>query len=413
MQSKKEDTLNSQQVQAFVLKFLLAVLKLAAGEKGVLVEKLTLILNLLILASAERKTINRVCKDHKKGYTGVTVRNTLKLIFSDISETERLINQLLRMTIKKEFLRGHPILCTDLVGIGYYGTPEDPDDIRKTKKKNGTSKFYTYATVYINMSGHRYTLALVYVKAGEDLLTVIQRLNRYIISYGIKPSLWLMDRGYYSVSIISWFRSYNKPFIMPTSKTGRKLDHPKGPSGTNVFQRWTRSGWSRHTLRKSARSKTDIPETVDTDVAVVVTYPKGKGRFDSLQVLTYACWGVEHLSFYAIRKLYRTRFGIETSYRQMNEARAITTTKDTSLRLLFVGIAFILRNCWIFLHFHVLYKKQTGLGGKKICLSDLTFTTMLSWLRQALETIFPLTHELDVYDVSPLYAYNSSIPNRL
>ena len=405
MQPKKKVTLNSEQLQAFVLKVLLLVLRVMAGEKGIWADKLSMVLNLLTLASTERKTLNRVCKDHKNGYTGVTVRNTLKLVFSDISETEKLINQLLRRFIKKQVLRGNPIVCTDLIGIGYYGTPLAPEDIRKTKKKNGTHRFYTYATVYINMNGHRYTLALTYVKAGEDLLTVVQRLNRYVVCFGIKPSLWLMDRGYYSVSIIKWFRSYQKPFIMPIPKTGRTPDHPKGPSGTNVFQTWTSSGWATHQLRKSARSKADIPETVITDLAIVVTYPKGRGLCDGAHVLGYACFGVQHLSFRNIRKLYRTRFGIETSYRQMNQARTRTTTKNPCLRLLFVGFAFVLRNCWIFLHFHTLYNKQPGLGGKKIYLPCFTFATMLSWIRESLEAIFPLISQLYIYNMSPLDSF--------
>ncbi len=53
----------------------------------------------------------------------------------------------------------------------------------------------------------------------------------------------------------------------------------------------------------------------------------------------------------AIREMYRTRFGIETSYRQMHEARIKTCTRDPKLRLLFIGIALVLRNVWVWLHF--------------------------------------------------------------
>jgi len=51
-----------------------------------------------------------------------------------------------------------------------------------------------------------------------------------------------------------------------------------------------------------------------------------------------------------IRETYRTRFGIETSYRQLNEARIKTCTRDPQLRLLFVGIALVVRNVWVQMH---------------------------------------------------------------
>ena len=43
-------------------------------------------------------------------------------------------------------------------------------------------------------------------------------------------------------------------------------------------------------------------------------------------------------------ELYRQRFGIESSYRQMNAVRARTTTRNPAIRLLLVGLAFILVN---------------------------------------------------------------------
>lgn len=46
-------------------------------------------------------------------------------------------------------------------------------------------------------------------------------------------------------------------------------------------------------------------------------------------------------------ELYRQRFSIETSYRQMNQVRARTTTRNPAVRLLLVGLALILFNFYI------------------------------------------------------------------
>ncbi|MEP7136029.1 MAG: hypothetical protein ABI904_13955 [Chloroflexota bacterium] len=46
-------------------------------------------------------------------------------------------------------------------------------------------------------------------------------------------------------------------------------------------------------------------------------------------------------------ELYRQRFGIESSYRQMNQVRARTSTSNLVIRLLLVGLAFVLFNLYI------------------------------------------------------------------
>ena len=49
------------------------------------------------------------------------------------------------------------------------------------------------------------------------------------------------------------------------------------------------------------------------------------------------------------KRWYRKRFGIETSYRQMNEVKARTTKKDVRYRLLWIGLALLLRQVWVWL----------------------------------------------------------------
>ena len=46
-------------------------------------------------------------------------------------------------------------------------------------------------------------------------------------------------------------------------------------------------------------------------------------------------------------ELYRQRFGIKSSYRQMNQVRARTSTRNPVIRLLLVGLAFVLFNLYI------------------------------------------------------------------
>ena len=43
------------------------------------------------------------------------------------------------------------------------------------------------------------------------------------------------------------------------------------------------------------------------------------------------------------KRAYRRRYGIETSYRQLNDGKGRTTKKDQAYRLLLVGLALLLR----------------------------------------------------------------------
>jgi putative transposase len=87
-----------------------------------------------------------------------------------------------------------------------------------------------------------------------------------------------------------------------------------------------------------------------------------------------------------VYQVYRRRFGIETSYRQLHEARIKTTTRDPQLRLLFVGIALLLRNVWVWVHWHCLATPRRG--GRQLNLHQLRFATLLIWLVHLAEQTF-------------------------
>jgi IS4 transposase len=78
------------------------------------------------------------------------------------------------------------------------------------------------------------------------------------------------------------------------------------------------------------------------------------------------------------RQRYRTRFGIESSYRQMRQAKIYTCTRDPHLRLVFVAVALLLRNLWVWIHETLL---AVGRGDSQtIRLERLRFKQLLDWI---------------------------------
>ena len=80
---------------------------------------------------------------------------------------------------------------------------------------------------------------------------------------------------------------------------------------------------------------------------------------------------------------YRKRFGIETSYRLKNICRIRTNNKNPVLRLLFVGISFLLVNIWVNLLWLRISRKRKG--SRLIYRTLFTLKQMLAFLAQAIE----------------------------
>jgi putative transposase len=68
----------------------------------------------------------------------------------------------------------------------------------------------------------------------------------------------------------------------------------------------------------------------------------------------------------------------------MNQARIKTCTRDPRLRLLFVGIALVLRNVWVWLHFRLAKAKCSE--EPIMFLELMRFKEMLLWITQIVQS---------------------------
>ena len=265
--------------------------------------------------------------------------------------------------------------------IPYHGQPfRSPEEVYRGQAKDGTSHFHAYATAYIIRKGQRYTVALTGVTKGEPLKDVVQRLLRQAASVGVRPRLLLLDRGFYSVAVVCYLQRARYPFLMPVVCHGRSPNQSGGPTGSYVFRAWKKSGWSRYTLTDAKK------QTATVSVCVKCRNYRGEWKRHGRQALIYAFWGYQPASPDAVFTTYRLRFGIESSYRQMHEARIRTSSRRPVLRLLYVGIALVLRNLWVWLHYTILSMPRRG--GRVILLERLRWETVLLWLLHVVEETF-------------------------
>lgn len=332
-----------------------------------------MLLTILFCAAARLSSIAATCFALVRAPSDQAVRDALLATLPAIAELQRRLNRALAGDLPKPLRRRRQPIAIDLVLIPYHGQPfADPDEVYRSQAKSGTSHFHAYATAYVVCRGQRFTLALTTVRRGEHMEDVLKRLLQQVAKTGVRVQYLLLDRGFYSVGVIRYLQAARYPFLMPVVCRGRKVDHPQGPSGTRVFFTWARSGWGQYTLTDAHRRKATVA------VCVKCCNCAGQRGRHGRQKLVYAFWGLEPSSCQWVQERYRRRFGIESSYRQLHQARIRTCTRDPLLRLLYVGVALVLRNVWVWLHWEVL--AQPRRGGRQIDLDQLPFRAMLLWL---------------------------------
>lgn len=173
---------------------------------------------------------------------------------------------------------------------------------------------------------------------------MVQRLLQQASRIGVKPRDLLLDRGFYRVAVVRYLQAARYPFLMPVARHGRKPRDPEKWQSVWQFFAWKRSGWSEH----QGRDNEGRLATVSICVVYGSFATRGKPRRS--QTLVYAYGGFRPRWCAWDRETYCLRFAIETPCRQRKQARIRTCTRDPLLQLLFVGLALMLRNVWVWLH---------------------------------------------------------------
>lgn len=341
----------------------------------------SLLITILFYAASRITSIFDACQRLAQAPSDQAVRDALRATLPPINELERRLNAGLAADLPKALRKGRHPVAFDVTLIPYHGEPyRSPEEIYRGQPKSGTSHFHAYATAYVVRHGRRFTVALTRVLYAESMKEVLRRLLQQISRIGVKPRYLLLDRGFYSVEVVRYLQAARYPFLMPVARRGRKPRDPEKSQSVWRFFAWKRSGWSEHQWRNQEGRLATV------GICVVYGSFAKRGKPRRLQTLVYAYWGFHPRSCAWVRETYRLRFAIETTYRQMNQARIRTCTRDPLLRLLFVGLALILRNVWVWLHLMCLAVSHRRY--LELRLERLRFRRLLVWLQHYAERLF-------------------------
>lgn len=264
-------------------------------------------------------------------------------IFYHIKMIEwRNVLEIFQGMIRKNYLEmrrmyrlvGKVKVAIDFHDIPYYGKDNSKWVIR-SKKKNGTTKFFRIGTVDIVKRGRRFTLAIIPIntfkskrKVVEELIVEIRRV--------VEIECILMDRGFESIEVYRSLNWMKKKWITPVKKNTKIV---------KVMDECAKNGvWK--TLYRLQCNKDYV------DVKLLI-YPTEDGDlvgfFTNMDVESE--W---------VAKAYPDRWGIETGYRVKKEFRAKTRSTNFTVRLLFILMSIILYNSWVSVNvYYTLKDKDT------------------------------------------------------
>ncbi|MEM7758900.1 MAG: ISH3 family transposase [Cyanobacteria bacterium P01_A01_bin.40] len=334
---------------------------------------------LLVRAASKQDTIENTSKELKTATCGNNIRYHLGKI-SDFKQVENQLNLALKSKIPQGLKKKRLVLAIDLNLIPYYGKPKDFEKsyIYRSKAKDGTCSFYAYATLYTIKKGKRVTLGIRGVRCQDTKVCILTCLLAELSSLKIKVKRLYLDREFFSIAVIRWLKALEIPLAMPAIMRGKQ-------GGIKQFLKGRKSYKTTYTM---SRSKDDF---VTFDIWIICKYKKGNRGQNGIKYYVYVTYKVK-INLNHVHQCYRQRFGIESSYRLKNLCRIRSTTKQPNLRLLFVGISFLLVNIWVNLLWRKISKPRQG--GRLIYQTIFPLRQMLSFINQAVERIFQVVETI-------------------
>jgi putative transposase len=92
------------------------------------------------------------------------------------------------------------------------------------------------------------------------------------------------------------------------------------------------------------------------------------------------------------RRLYRRRFGIESSYRCAGQVRGWTTSRNPVYRFVLIALSFLLLNVW--LHLRWCFTQMPRRGGRWLDTQRFPLHRFVKFVIRALERLYRCVHEI-------------------
>lgn len=239
--------------------------------------------------------------------------------------------------------------------IPYYGE-RDMDYVVGGKPEKGTAFFFEFVTCSIVIAGRRFVIDAVPKHEIDKMEDIIDKLLTRA-KKKIRIKLALLDRGFNASEIVKVITKHKVNFIMPKVKSDR------------VLEWFDKSEDCPARIIPNFQLSKDDP---DSTVNLFLVDDK-----DGLKRAFITNFDLNPAIAHYLYKLYSMRWGIETSYRNLDhDFQPKTTSKNYNIRLFYFLFSVILYNLWVLVNICV-GLSQTGRVPEKPIITAKIFALVL------------------------------------
>lgn len=336
-------------------------------------------LELLIHAASLGQSIETSCAELKAAHSH-TMRDYLNGAFTGetLDALESQVNAALAHDLPEKVYLSEQELAIDVHEQPCYGKDEQLlAYASRGQAKAGTTYFYRIASIYLMLKGVRVTLGVVFVHSHMGLAEAVSRLLATTKAQGIAIQCLYLDRGFASIAVYRYLLGNELPSIIACPIRGK----PEG-KGTPALCKGRKSYRTTHAFRSPEQGDCTVP------VAVVRSFTQtGKRGRKSKRKARWFVYVLIHTSVSAQQAhgRYRSRFGIESSYRLMRQLRIKTNSRNPAMRFLFMALGLIRVNVWLCLRFRFTQLPRRGRTGRPLKVALFRLKRFASFLRHAIE----------------------------
>ncbi len=345
------------------------------------------LLDVLLAVSCQKETIEQVCADLKIKVGAETIRGYFneQLRVENLEDLQEAINSALQKSFNLE-LKGQKLeMAIDFHDQSYYGKLEQSAGLWVgAEAKNGTTKVYRVASLYVIKNGHRLTLGIKFVVPDETAQEIVEYLLNQFNRIEIEARMLYLDRGFASIEVARYLKQSKQKAIIASPIRGKT-------GGLRGLCAGRKSYRTKHLFKSHKHGA----EELEMAMFKGFTNSLKKGRkVRKAKWLAYILIEWEaNLSAKKVKENYRKRFGIEASYRCAKKVRGWTTSSNAAYRFVLMGMSFVLTNIWQELQESWTRKAQVGrrVWNKQA----FRLKRFVNFLRKAIENLYGMVNKIE------------------
>ena len=342
------------------------------------------LLDVLLGVAANCGTIEAVCAD----LVGIPDAETIRGYFNeqlrveDLPELERRLNAAVAKEMPSRLWRQGRDVAIDGHDRPYYGKQAQAVGLWvRGQARDGTTRFYRVVTAYVMLNNLRFTLVVRFVFPEEDTVQVLRDVLERVKRLGIAIRRLFLDKGFAGTDVQEYLTGAGQPALIACPIRGKT-------GGTRALCQGNKSYLTTHTFNSGSSRQWPAQLAVCRAFTTAGRTKRLKRRATWLVFILIHL----HLSPRQARRLYRRRFGIESSYRCAGDVRGWTTSPNPAYRFVLLALSFVLLNVWT--HLCWLFTQVPRRGGRWLDVRRLRLSRFAKFIIRALERRYGCVHEI-------------------